>query len=301
VRRKNWLYFVLSILWAEEELHMKRISALLLCLISYTATVVAADLEREKRLATELANSQFVGEGVTLTAGSDEIFAIHTEVERGDPRGGAILLHGRGAYPDTPVVIGPLRRYLPKHGWESISVQMPLASTSGGSSGYEKLIPEAAARISAAVEHLKQRKIEKIVLIGHSLGARMAAHYLVAENPPKEIIAWVAIGIMLEPEGSESKTSEYLSKIKLPTLDIYGSRDLGVVHNSAQQRKAAARKAENSGYRQTVVTGADHSFVGLEGALASRVGAWMAKIEKQGPTTEPEEEEEKDEKEKKQQ
>lgn len=271
---------------------MRRVSLLLLCMSVLTAVAVAADLEREKRLATQLTNSQLVGEGVTLKAGSDEIFAIHSEVEHGDLRGAAILLHGLGGYPDTPKVIGPLRRYLPQHGWESISVQMPLAAAGSGGSEYEKLIPEATARISAAVEYLRQRKIEKIVLIGHSLGGRMAAHYLAAEKPPKEMIAWVAIGVMLEPEGSESKTSEALSKIKLPTLDIYGSQDLEAVRASAKQRKAAARKAENSSYRQTVVTGANHSFAGLEGALNSQVGAWMAKIEQQGPLAEPESESE---------
>jgi dienelactone hydrolase len=279
---------------------MRSVSALLLFVAMITTVTVAADLEREKRLATELAKKQLVGEGVTLKAGSDEVFAIHTEVEHGDLRGGAILLHGRGAYPDTPMVIKPLRTYLPKHGWESISIQMPLAATSSGGAEYEKLIPEAAARISAAVEYLQQRKIEKIVIIGHSLGARMAAHYLAAESLPKEIIAWVAIGVMLEPEGSESKTSEELSKIKLPTLDIYGSRDLMMVRSSAKQRKTTARKAENDGYLQVVVPGANHSFVGLEEALASRVSAWMAKIEKQGPAAKPEPEEKEKEKEKQQ-
>jgi pimeloyl-ACP methyl ester carboxylesterase len=177
---------------------MKRIAALLLSLIAYTATVVAADLEREKRLAANLTTKQLVGEGVTLKAGSGEIFAIHTEVESGDLRGGVILLHGRGAYPDTAVVIHPLRTYLPEHGWETIAVQMPLAAVGSGGAEYEKLIPEAASRIGAAVEFLRQRELKKIVIIGHSLGARMAAHYL-AENQSKEIIAWVAVGMMLEP------------------------------------------------------------------------------------------------------
>ncbi len=265
---------------------MPRAFALLLCFSALISNATAADLEREKRIATELAGAPLVGEGVTLKAGSDELFAIHMEAE-GDLRGGAILLHGRGAYPDTPTVIGPLRTYLSQHGWETIAIQMPLAAAGSGGAEYEPFIPEAAARISAAVEFLRQREISKIVIIGHSLGARMAAHYLAAEKPAKEIIAWVAVGIMLEPEGSESKTSEALSKIKLPTLDIYGSRDLGAIRNSAKQRTAAARKAENNSYRQTVVSGATHSFAGLEEALASQVGAWMAKIEQQSPA-EPE-------------
>jgi dienelactone hydrolase len=284
--------------WNNGDTRMERLLKLLLCFTALISIATAADLEREKRIAAELSKMPLVGEGVTLKAGSDELFAIHSEVESGDLRGGVILLHGRGAYPDTPVVIGPLRRYLPKHGWETIAVQMPLAATGGA--GYEPLIPEASSRIGAAVEFLRQRELKKIVIVGHSLGARMAAHYLAAENPPKEMIAWVAVGIMLEPEGSESKTSEALSKIKLPTLDIYGSRDLGAVLNSTKQRKAAARKAGNESYRQAAVAGANHSFVGLEQDLASRVGAWMAKIEKQGPTTEPEEKEKEKEEEKQQ-
>jgi hypothetical protein len=68
------------------------------------------------------------------------------------------------------------------------------------------------------------------------------------------------------------------------------------VRSSAKQRKTTARKAENDGYLQVVVPGANHSFVGLEEALASRVSAWMAKIEKQEPAAKPEPEEKEKEK-----
>ncbi len=258
---------------------MLRVVILLVWFALPAAVATASDMEREKQFAIELTEALLVGEAVTLQAESDELFAIHTEAEDESLlRGGAILLHGRGTHPNSSTVIWPLRTYLPQH------------AGSGGAE-YEPLIPEAVARINAAVEFLRQREIKKIVLIGHSLGARMAAEYLAAAKPPKEIIGWVAIGIMLEPEGSESKTSEALSKIELPTLDIYGSRDLKSVLNSVTQRKLMARRAENKNYRQDVVLGADHYFRELDAELDSRVAAWMAKIEKMEQTERPPSEE----------
>jgi pimeloyl-ACP methyl ester carboxylesterase len=153
---------------------------------------------------------------------------------------------------------------------------MPVAGPDADNWIYEQLIPEAPPRIAAAVAFLKERQIENIVLVGHSLGARMGVQFLAA-GTPDEVTAFVAIGMMLEPAGSESKTGEALASIKIPVLDIYGSRDLDSVRNSVRQRASAARKAENSNYRQVSIAGADHFFNGLEGTLVSRVGAWITR------------------------
>jgi dienelactone hydrolase len=258
-----------------------------LALLLLTLPAVASDLIREQRYAQNLRQGLAVGDGVTLKAGDTEFFAIHAEAERGKLKGAAILLHSRGAHPDWPEVIRPLRTQLASRGWETLSIQMPVAGPDSDSWIYEQLIPEAIPRLAAAVEFLKGREIENIVVIGHSLGARMGAHFLAA-GTPREVTGFVAIGMMLEPAGSQSKTGEALAAVKIPVLDLYGSRDLDSVRNSVRKRAAAARKAENGAYRQVSIAGADHFFRGLEGTLVGRVGAWMTRAapDKEAPAEE---------------
>ncbi len=254
---------------------MWKVNFLILLLLPFS--VAASDLIREQRYAEELRDMLVVGNGVTLKAGDTEFFAIHTEAETGRPHGAVILLHGRGAHPNWPDVIWPLRTGLASRGWETLSLQMPVAGADSESWIYEQLIPEASPRIAAAVAFLKERKISNIVLVGHSLGARMGAQFLAA-GTPKEITAFVAVGMMLEPAGSQIKTGEALAAIKIPVLDIYGSRDLDLVLNSVRERAAAARKAGNDEYRQSEVAGADHFFHGLDDTLAGRVYAWITRV-----------------------
>ncbi len=197
------------------------------------ATALASDLVLEQKNAIEIKESLVVGKAISLKAGDQEFLAIHAEADIAEPKGAAILLHGMGGNPAWSPVVQPLRIGLPEHGWEILSLQMPVAPTGAAAWAYGPLIPEAAPRVAAAVEFLKQREIEKIVLVGHSMGARMGLE-AIASNLPKEIIAFVAVGTPTNTEDPETGVLGALKKIKLPILDIYGSRDLSSVIDSAK-------------------------------------------------------------------
>ncbi len=257
---------------------MRYLSVLFVGLTVFVSAAGGSDLVREGRIARGLTEELVVGEALTLKAGDLEFFAIHTAAETPEVRGGVILLHGRGAHPEWLDVIQPLRVELPKSGWETLSLQLPLAGVDSNARTYEQLIPEANPRIAAAVEFLRQRKIRNIVLVGHSLGARMGVHYLASGQVPQEVRAMVAVGLHFGPEDSPVDTAGDLAKVKLPLLDIYGSRDLSRVLAGAQARAAAARKAENGAYRQAEVIGADHMFQGMDQTLVARVRGWIEKV-----------------------
>lgn len=249
---------------------------LITSLLLLAGPAMASDLLREQQIAQEMSENLVVGKAITLKAGEQEFLAIHGESDSKQIKGAAILLHGRGANPAWSVVVQPLRMGLTEHGWETLSLQMPLAPLGAASWAYEALIPEAAPRISAAIEFLKQRKIGKIVIIGHSLGARMGLES-VAAGVPKEVIAFVAVGTPTKEEESDTGTLGALKKVKLPLLDIYGSRDLPSVLTSAKDRELVARQAGNSGYQQVEIIGADHFFRGLEESLLARVRSWIGR------------------------
>ncbi len=235
---------------------------------------MASDLLREQQIAQEISENLVVGKPITLKAGEQDFLAIHGESASKQIKGAAILLHGRGANPAWSVVVHPLRMGLADHGWETLSLQMPLAPLGAANWAYEALIPDAAPRILAAIEFLKQRKIEKIVIIGHSLGSRMGLE-AIAAGVPEEVVAFVAVGTPTDKEDSDTGVFGALKKIKLPVLDIYGSRDLPSVLAGSKARKMAALQAENSGYRQAEVIGADHFFRGMEESLLARIRSWI--------------------------
>ena len=83
-----------------------------------------ADDAREKRLADELANVIIEGESVFLEASGRTFWGIHTEPDR-PAKGAAIVLHGRGLHPDWPAAAAPARTGLAKHGWATLSFQLP--------------------------------------------------------------------------------------------------------------------------------------------------------------------------------
>jgi pimeloyl-ACP methyl ester carboxylesterase len=242
-----------------------------------SSALQASDILKEQAWAAQLKEQLVVGQPLEIRAGQQSFFAIHTPAEGKLKRGGVILLHGLGAHPDWPDVISPLRKALPESGWATLSIQLPVWPNGAEFKDYPPLFPEAKARISAAVQHLQQQGLLNITLVGHSLGAAMGAHFLAEKAPGSEAIrTFVGIGMNQAP-GTVAHTPDALSKITIPVLDLYGAQDLDGVQVSAKARALAANQANNSGYRQTVIPGADHFFRGLDTTLTRRVSAWLTK------------------------
>lgn len=248
-----------------------------LILLLFAGPPWASDRAREGRIAAEIQETLLVGEPITLQAEGADFFAIYTPEETDYSQGAAIILHGRGAHPDWVDVIQPLRSRLPEYGWKTISIQLPIAAPDASGWVYAEMIPEAFPRITAAVEYLQQQGVANIVLIGHSLGARMGVEYL-AQGVAESLRAFVAIGLSADTATPDSGTLGALKKLQLPLLDIYGSRDIDPVLNSVPARSAAARQAKNGDYRQTRIEGADHFFNGLDETLVADVRAWLGRI-----------------------
>lgn len=258
-------------------MYLQKLLSMLVFLCAFTANALASDTDKEKRWADQIVDSLIDGAAEWLEADGHKFLAIFTEDQTGEPKGGAIILHGIGVHPNWNEVIYPLRTELPNHGWATLSIQMPVLPNEAEVKDYIPLIKEAAPRIKAAVEFMKSKNIEPRVIIAHSLGATMASATL-AEQGDLGLRGFVAIGMSGSDLDPQLDTTAQLAKLKLPIFDLYGSRDLDTVLKAVEPRAAAMRKAGHTQYRQVEIEGADHFFVGLEDELVRRVYGWLEQL-----------------------
>lgn len=248
---------------------------LLLSLPAICGVTAAADLVREQRIAEQIRDAIFDGEPIELKANGQAFLGIYQRTEQESARGAALILHGRGANPDWTEVIHPLRVGLPEHGWDTLSIQLPVASEGAGDREWRQTIPEAVPRITAALAFLDREGMKNVVLIAHSFGNRAVAAFLDSGQVPEAVRAWVAIGA---PFGDDNEELAVVRKLKLPILDLYGQQDLPQVLAGSRARRLAARDANNDAYETREVPGADHFFNGQDELLLSIVRAWMTKV-----------------------
>lgn len=257
-------------------------AALSLCLLAVWPAW-GSDILKERRWAEQLTDSLLVGEALYLQAEGGDFLAVYTPAAGAKQLGGVILLHGLGAHPDWPDIISPLRQTLPESGWATLSLQLPILPNDARFEEYLPLFPAANERISAGIEHLRERGILNVALVGHSLGAAMGANFLAADSPGIDRVrAFAGIGMGQRP-GTVAHTPDTLAKIRLPVLDMYGSQDLKGVLTSAKERAKAGKRAGNTAYRQTQIMGADHFFRGLDDLLLKQVSSWLTRY---APSTE---------------
>jgi Protein of unknown function (DUF3530) len=215
---------------------------------------------REKRWADEIVPSIVSGEPVWLEAPRTEKFlGIYTEAK--SAKGAIILAHGLGLHPDYGL-IGVLRARLADAGYTTLSIQMPILAADAPAARYGVLFWEADARFAAAMTYLKRKRYEKVVLLSHSMGSRMANHYIGA-HPLVPLAGWISLSI---------SNGEFASikRIKFPVFDVYAENDTDAVVQGAQKRAAVLKRMRGSS--QTMVFATDHFFAKKEKELVSLIG-----------------------------
>ena len=240
---------------------------LFLAALLFNTALFASDLEKEKRWAEQVSDSLLDGEAVELNDGTNDFLAIDTRAD--DPNDVAVIvIHGIGIHPDWETVVQPLRVQLAANGWNTLSLQMPVLANDADSKDYEPLMKEVPARIDSGIRHLAKGGAKKVVIVAHSMGARMANYYLAHKKVYKEaqtetpIIGYVGIGMNM---GNE----QFIEKIKIPMLDLFGEKDLVGVLKSVDSRKKAG--SHNKAYQQQLVAGANHFFEDQDDDLVNAV------------------------------
>jgi len=237
-----------------------------ICAAAVCAPLVAAaqqqlsDYAREKRWADEIVPALVSGEPIWLEAPRTEKFlGIYTEGK--NAKSAIILAHGLGLHPDYGL-IGELRRRLADAGYTTLSIQMPILAADAPAARYPVLFWEADARFAAAMTHLRRKHYDKIVLLSHSMGSRMANHY-VGAHPQVPLAGWISLSI-------SSGEFAPIKRIKFPVFDIYAENDLDDVLQGSQKRAAVLKRMRGSS--QTMVFATDHFFAKKEKELVSLIG-----------------------------
>ena len=234
----------------------------LLLLVSLPAFAVP-DYAREQRWADEITPAIVVGDPIYLAQDNGHKFlGIYTEAAKA--KMGVVVVHGLGVNPDWGM-IGTLRQRLPDFGYATLSIQMPVLAADARSEAYAATFPDAVERIELAVAALKAKGYQRIALVSHSMGSRMAYAYM--KRNPADIAAWAALGMPPAPDRHDSALL-YIS-IEAPVLDLYGSKDLPQVLAGAPLRRASLKGKAAS--RQVVIVGSGHFYAGHEEEMVKAV------------------------------
>ncbi|MDH3451024.1 MAG: alpha/beta hydrolase family protein [Gammaproteobacteria bacterium] len=250
--------------------------ALLAGLALYAANAAATqpDYAREQRLATEIEDAILDGEPLWLEAEQRRFFAIHTQSQSATPRGAVIILHGRGFHPDWADAVNPLRVGLPEYGWETLSLQMPVLAKDAKYYDYVAIFPFALPRIDAGIAYLRDRGVQKIVLLAHSCGVHMSMAWLKARGD-HQIDAYVGLGMGATDYRQPMREPFPLAQLRVPVLEAYGDGDYPAVLRMAPQRLQAMRQAGHPKSQQQVIADADHYFTDRGAALLATVAGWL--------------------------
>ncbi len=182
-----------------------------------------------------------------------------------------ILCHGRGQDGDG-YVVGPLREELHAElGYHTLALTLP-----GGHKPLSQLagdFAQAGRLIGAAIAFLREeRQVEDIIVIGHSLGSRMASAWLKdSQNDQRpEITGFVGVS-MLNNGGPPFNCLENLRGLALPILDVAGSDNRFGDVDFAKERRVLL----SSSYQQILIAGADHGFSEHDDELFAAVSSWL--------------------------
>ena len=226
---------------------------------------VAQDYEREARWANETLAALMVGEAVQIEQKNGHRFlGLYTRAAR--PRGALIIAHGRGWGPDFELY-GVLRTTLAEAGYSTLSIQLPVLPGTAKIGDYLPMFPDSTERFTLAAGWLHAKGYKQVAIVSHSLGATMANQYLISAPEPA-VDAWVFISII--------NGLDEMYRIKIPVLDVFGTRDWQVTRYGADERRAQILKI--AGSEQVVIQGAEHFFDQQHDELTRVIVAFLGRV-----------------------
>ncbi|NOZ54043.1 MAG: DUF3530 family protein [Gammaproteobacteria bacterium] len=246
--------------------------------ISTSATIPpcqALDRKLEAQFIHELKKQIKTGKTIDLQQGNTVFLGIYIPASSPRSHGGIVLVHNVGGHADWPEAIAPLRIELPKYGWNTLSIQLPLLPNEPRDTDYETLFADGASRIKIALDYFNTEGIYNVLIIGQGIGATIALDYIVKQKEQKNSVTGFVGLSMYDNAYNLTKLTSLLKNIQIPVLDVYGSLDTDQVISGILERKNSAKKFGISNYKQLKLIGADHRYTGTERRLVKRIRSWV--------------------------
>ncbi len=184
-----------------------------------------------------------------------------------------ILAHGQGLDPDSQVV-SPLRKAIHRHlRMHTLSLQMPVlpgppSRSPERSLAYVDTLPDAFARMQAAIDFLVHDKgVERIYVMGYSMGGRMTTAFL-AQHPQPRVVGYIGVGLVAAGPPALN-TNLHLRRLRIPLLDVYAADDFDAGFAAARRSFMAERMT------QVAIAGAHHDYRGHEDEVVRAVIDWL--------------------------
>lgn len=254
---------------------MNKFCAFVLLFIVAIPVVGASDFAREQRLKEQMIDAILDGEPEMLQADGHEFLTIYSAAD--ESKNAVIILHGRGFHPDWADVVNPLRVGLVEHGWNTLSIQLPVLEKDAKYYDYEPIFDEATPRIDAAIDFLLQQGNKKIIIIAHSCGVHMAMQY-VRNKGEKRFDAFVGIGMGATDYKQPMRWPLPLDRMKKPVLDVYGGDDYPAVHRLAALRTQQILDEGDTLSKQIKVPNANHYFTDMGEPLLDAIASWLENL-----------------------
>ncbi len=250
-----------------------RFLVFVLCTMPFLGDVCwASDQKREAEFAESINKTLTMGKAVWLESEGKKFLGLYTEIEKVVGHGVVIILHDMDGHPNQQQLIYGLRVFLPEHNWATLSLQMPLREAGAEKEDYYALFPEAAARIQAGIDYVKSSGADSVVVVGYGLGGLMGVYALSEQAVDVKALVTISLPVPVT-ENKAAQTLEFIKKINIPMLDIYGALDVSDVTESARERRLVAK--ENMGYRQIKINDEGHAYLHDEGLLVKRIYSWL--------------------------
>ncbi len=221
--------------------------------------------QRELNLNEQFVQEQFDSDLININLNNDTSFAMLQNVE--GLKQPILLLHGRGLYPNEPLVMNPIREGLESR-YNIFSIQLPVLKKKATYYEYQKIFTYSNERISVALEKIYSEH-GQVIVVAHSCGAHMLSSYLDSQGG-KYIDSVVLLGAGAVDKDQTATFFDY-SKLDLRLLNIYGEFD----HNSVLEHNdfLVSLKSEHITYE--MVSDADHYYRDQSESVVLILKKWL--------------------------
>ena len=245
-----------------------KVTFLSICLgsCSLLPRIITPDYARETSLNYQSESTSFDSEFTTLLSNKGEKFnLLYHEDESKDQA--ILLLHGRGLYPNEPLVMNPLIEILNKE-YNVYSIQLPVLKKNATYSAYVKLFSYSDSRIKKTLNYIETTS-SKIIVIAHSCGAHMLSSFLKKYQNKIHKVILISAGAV-DKDQTPLPYYDY-SLFDGQILNILGDKD----HNSVKHFAEYILSLNIENFQNIIISDAGHYYKGKISSLATQVNKWL--------------------------